>query len=197
MHSSCQELAVDANFTISDPDKPIYPERYFLDIVANKEWYESKGVEQVFVIVIRDKTVSFTSRVGHCNLVTLREQEEELGTQIINSAIEKYILNGTDKGRQLSSSLPSGNNVFLVSYETLLKLKEVYIRMIYDALGIESDYVPIFKDGNEKYVTAPKKIQTRPYASEPVVTNQNRFVGSRFGSRSVSIDEMKKRAGIN
>ena len=191
MHSSWQELAVNATFDISNPDKPIYPERYFLDIVANKEWYESQGVEQVFVIVIRDKTVSFTSRVGHCNNALLRQKEEELGTELINSAIEKYILNGTDNGRKLSSTLPSGNNVFLVSYETLLKLEDVYIRMIYNALGIESDYMPTFKDGNEKYVTAPKKMETRPYAYEPDVPNKNRFVGSR----TISIDRMNLRGG--
>lgn len=180
MHSSCRELAIEANFDIEHPDHSIYPARYFLDIIANKEFYESKGIEQVVVIVIRDKTVSFTSRVEHCNTTTLRFEEEQLGTEIINNAIKKYILNDGDDRRKLSSTLPSGNGVVLVSYETLLKLKEVYIRMIYDALGIQSDYLPTFKDGNQKYITAPRaKTIRKPYGTQPAKPPYNNFVRNR------------------
>jgi len=173
MHDSCKEWARDAKMD-DHRDKPIYPARYFLDIIASKEFYESKGIEQVFVIVLRDRNISFTSRKGHCSMTNLREAEEEIGTDIIIRAINKYILKVTDhrklsealwgeygndhgdgERRRLASSLPSGDNVFLVSYESLLKLKETYIGMIYDALGIESDYMPTFKDGNQKYVSDP------------------------------------------
>ncbi len=50
------------------------------------------------------------------------------------------------------TAIPNNNNVILVSYESLMLLKELYVQMLYNALGIESDHVPIVKDGNSKYV---------------------------------------------
>jgi hypothetical protein len=56
-------------------------------------------------------------------------------------------------GKKLAmSSLPNGNNVVLVSYESLMMLKEPYVKMLYEALGIESNYMPSIRDGNLKYV---------------------------------------------
>ena len=199
----CREMARDANMVLSEKGNDIYPSRYNLDIVANKEWYESKGVEQVFVIVLRDQSISAESREAHCNNAILKAKEEEIGTEIIIRAINKYVMNGgrrlstTSYGswynetfwtqtndmvdfdnsledarhRKLSSTLPSGNNVFLVSYESLLKLKEVYVNMIYEALDIESDYMPSFKDGNAKYVKVGSgRTKTNPvYANHPRV----------------------------
>jgi len=169
-----------------------YPGRYFLDIVSSKEWYKSKGVDQVFIIVLRDQNISSKARVKalHCGNEKLLKNEEEVGTDIMIRAINKYILlndrrklsmssygswydesfpretnNDTDDhnndrddaNRKLSSSsLPSGNNVVLVSYESLIKLEGIYIKLLYKALDIESDYIPIFKDGNEKYVGLPR-----------------------------------------
>mmetsp|Transcript_9358 Transcript_9358/g.16962 ORF Transcript_9358/g.16962 Transcript_9358/m.16962 type:complete len:85 (+) Transcript_9358:579-833(+) len=39
-----------------------YPIRYQLDIAAQKEWYEKNGVEQIFIIVVRDEKISFAAR---------------------------------------------------------------------------------------------------------------------------------------
>ena len=87
-------MAKDANLTINQTGNGIYPERYNLDIVASKEWYESKGVEQVFVIVLRDQTISAESRNEHCPNKLLKEQEEAVGTDIIiraiNYCVQKY-----------------------------------------------------------------------------------------------------------
>jgi len=49
-------------------------------------------------------------------------------------------------------SLPMGNNVVLVSYETLMLLKDPYVDVLYQSLGIESNHRPHIKDGNTKYV---------------------------------------------
>jgi len=185
---SCRAMAEDANMTLSHTGINIYPQRYFLDIVANKEWYESQGVQQVFVIVLRDQSISAKSRYQpHCKNEKLLEKEENIGTDIIIHAINKYIMGG---GRRLSASsyetwyketfleeanntnsdsnnlansghhklsaaLPSGNNVFLVSYESLMKLQDIYVKMMYQAMDIDSDYMPTFKDGNAKYVVGP------------------------------------------
>jgi len=37
------------------------------------------------------------------------------------------------------------------SYETLMTLQGSYTKQIYEALGIESDHIPMFRDGNSKY----------------------------------------------
>jgi hypothetical protein len=70
-----------------------YPSRYFIDINAHKEWYDSQGVEQYIIIVTRDENVSFNSRVkSHCRNVTIAKEEEKLASSIINDAINTYIL---------------------------------------------------------------------------------------------------------
>lgn len=184
-----------------------YPVRYNLDIVKNKQWYDDQGVEQVFVIVIRDVKISYVARSWHCKDEKLRRQEEEVGSRLIEDAIHTYILNDSDEDdklkkellpyywsakqhqegshnnntdannsnknksggdtrrlgglssdnnsvrRRLDGALLSKNNVVIVSYESLIKLGATYVKMLYDTLGIESDYIPpVIKNGNEKYL---------------------------------------------
>ena len=148
-----------------------YPTRYQLDITANKKWFDAQGVEQYFIIVIRDAKISYLARHSHCNSTHLRKQEEEVGTQLIMEAINTFILQDVNEevtnktiyqwvasqyqehrnGRMLSA-LPSRNNVVVVSYESLVKLGGTYVKMLYDALGIDSDIIPDIRDSNEKYL---------------------------------------------
>ncbi len=159
-----------------------YPWRYQLDIAKSKEWYDNHGVEQVFVIVVRDEKISFAARHDHCSDTELRRREEAVGTRIIDDAIRRYILGdegegaapggnetsparswdagrhrgrgaGRAGGRRLSA-LASRNGVVVVSYELLVKLSGVYVRMLYRALGIESDAVPDVRNSNEKYLNS-------------------------------------------
>jgi len=141
----------------------IYPPRYFLDIVSQKEMMESIGVEQLFVIVLRDENIAKKARFGHCRNKERVLKEDKIGTDIIIQAIEKYILMNNNNNnnntltsdgryRGLTSTLSSGNGIVLVSYESLMKLDQTYIRLLYTALGIESDYMPQVRDGNKKYV---------------------------------------------
>ena len=156
-----------------------YPPRYQLNIVKHKEWYDAQGVEQFFIILVRDQKISFTARQQHCNITRLREEEEAVGTQIIVDAINKYVLNkeGYEKvtaenykfwaaqefnhgqmregGRRLAS-LPFGNNVVVVSYESMMKLGSTYIEMLYKSLGIESTKFPLMLNGNDKYIATSK-----------------------------------------
>ena len=107
-------------------------------------------------------------------------EEDEVATDIINQAIQNFILeekgeqitkrkdntllwdptkvqlvnNENDNASEellATSLLPSRNNVLLVSYETLMTLQGSYTKQIYEALGIESDHIPMFRDGNSKY----------------------------------------------
>lgn len=71
-----------------------YPSRYNLDIVSNKEWYDKHGVEQYFIIVLRDKSISHRARLirDHCQNPSLVKKQGEVGRDIIIDAINKYIL---------------------------------------------------------------------------------------------------------
>ena len=159
-----------------------YPLRYQLDLVASKRWYNKLGVDQVFVIVVRDRTISYTARSHiHCKNETLRTREEDVGTKLIIDAINAFILQdesglnvtnynrwvagkfqqGNPKRRHLDSSksaipsaIPSNNGVVVVSYEMLIKLGETYIRMLLETLGIDQRRVNSvdIKDSNSKYV---------------------------------------------
>ena len=177
----CNAMAKDI-WNIELKGKPMeYPMRYQLDITSNKQWYDAQGVEQYFIIVVRDDKISYTARQSHCTDAKLRQQEEDVGLELIVDAINTFILkddtneknvtsktfdhwvakqyqtltddhNDTDGGRRKLSALPSRDNVVVVSYESLVKLKNTYVRMLYDTLGIESDFVPDIRDSNEKYL---------------------------------------------
>mmetsp|Transcript_15363 Transcript_15363/g.19485 ORF Transcript_15363/g.19485 Transcript_15363/m.19485 type:complete len:364 (-) Transcript_15363:178-1269(-) len=178
-HHECGQMAQDL-WGFSN-NKVKYPNRYNLNIVSHKEAMSFWGVEQYFIIVVRDQTMSRRARKMHCNRQDLLMKEEEVAREIIIEAINKYILETDKTGKQVTpynfdfwnartfqfrrrlgtssrrkllspNSIPMGNNVVLVSYESLILLKEPYIKMLYEALGIKSNYMPTIKDGNSKYV---------------------------------------------
>ena len=157
-----------------------YPNRYFINITSNKQWYDSQGTEQYTVIVVRDKEMSWKSRLKHhCKYSEEAAKEEDLADKIINEAIRNFILEdeelpGFQRDKQddedllwdptgfdpkksdennilYSSLIPSKNNVVLVSYEAMMEHKFDYVKELYRVLGIDSDHVPEFKDGNIKY----------------------------------------------
>lgn len=170
----CAAMARDANITITEADFTNYKNattnRFILDIEASKEFYASRGVEQIFVIMVRDQTIRRIGPVDHkyCQDHEILLEEEAVGTKIIERAVRKYImeepppLHPSERGQQphrglsSTSTLPSGSNVVLVSYESLMKLGKLYIEMLYDALNIESNYIPDIKDGNLKYINTTK-----------------------------------------
>jgi hypothetical protein len=150
-----------------------YPKRYLLDIVASKTWYQAQGVEKIFVIVVRDQTISDVARSQrHCTDPVRRTQEEEVGTAIILDAINTFVLptpqepvnkttykrwvaeeyRSKSKGDRQLRALPSGNGVVVASYESLVKLGDAYVRMLFDTLGIESNADADVRDSNRKYV---------------------------------------------
>ncbi|KAL9186502.1 hypothetical protein ACHAXT_005740 [Thalassiosira profunda] len=175
----CSAMAEDLWNVQLDGRAIKYPTRYQLDIVKSKEWHDAHGVEQVFVIVVRDDKISFAARSSsHCTDTKLRQQEEDVGMQIIVNAINKYILKD-DRAEALSqatlqpwvakqyqgeggmrrrlSAIPSNDGVVVVSYESLVKLGPAYVRMMYQALGIVSDFMPDVKDSNAKYLKDSKE----------------------------------------
>lgn len=265
----CQAIA-------SEVGKPLpfqYPGRFFLDLVEHKQYYDKHNTQQYIVIVVRDQSISLASREHiHCHYHVMAEQETQRGLDLIQNAIDAFILNpkgeyavginggynsggfmnaegvtGSANGqyyglytdghqnegsntpidtiqtehdhetellegntRQLKSKklqqsapkdqstsqskqasrklrnlrdlkqaletwdthaltrhlhthyqnsnyLPNGNGVVIVSYELMNQLGRPYIQMLYRTLGIQSDYMPILKDGNKKYTFASSR----------------------------------------
>jgi len=57
------------------------------------------------------------------------------------------------RNRRRLSALPSRNGIVVFSYETMVKLGGTYVKMLYDALGIESNYIPDdIRNSNKKYL---------------------------------------------
>lgn len=150
-----------------------YPIRYQLDITSQKNWYDAQGVEQIFIIVVRDDAISYAARHMHCSNTEFRQQEEDVGTDLIVDAINTFILpnegdkatrvkhqswvkqyqkGGGDHENRMLSALPSRDGVVIVSYESLVKLGNTYVKMLYNVLGIDSDVYPDIKNSNEKYL---------------------------------------------
>lgn len=181
----------------------VYPKRYQLDIVSSIEFYESCGVHQVFIIVMRDQQISQHARYIHCTNLTLLQQEEDVGKDIITRAIDTYLLGNNQNGnasngdrtgdfingrRRLTSPLPYGNNVVLVSYESLMTLGQVYVKSLYKALDIESGHVPNIKDGNAKYIIKTPPIPAKKGANRLIRRGEN-----NIKNRSRDASQNKKR----
>lgn len=161
-----------------------YPPRFFLNITAQKLWYDAHGTKHVVVIVVRDENKSFASRIRkHCDVIELAREEEQIATGILNDVIRTFFLQGKARRRlgqntadlieehllwdpitalqnisaikkddiMYSSPIPFKNNIVLVSYEAMIRDRKDYIKELYKVLGIESNYIPVFQDGNAKY----------------------------------------------
>ena len=146
------------------------PLRWFLDITSHIQWYSERGVDATAVIVVRDTSIHFRGVYKNHVLhnATAAEEQHQVGLNIINKALTTLISNYNpiklDNGEN-NYYYPNGGagagaggqqfnspQLILVSYETLMSLKEPYLKSIYDQLHISSGYVPTFHDGNSKYV---------------------------------------------
>ena len=136
---------------------PLYPRRYFVNITSHVQFYQERGVDVSVVIVVRDKSLHFRGIYdAHCLNRTAAEEQFQLGRTLILEALNNPKIRPYIK---------------LVSYETLMMLQRTYLLQLYQELGINSTYVPKFKDGNAKYIqtkisknneTAPLKQSSHP-----------------------------------
>ena len=105
--------------------------------ITNVTYQMTRSPDTAAVIVLRDFTASLRSKVSsrHCLNVTISRQEHELSRAVIQEAIEQL-----------------GPHVFVLSYESLqYSVKHEFIRM-WQFLGIDTTYVPAFRDRNFKHV---------------------------------------------
>jgi hypothetical protein len=124
----CREILGDQVMTT--------PHRYFVNLTSHVLWYRERGVEVHPIMVVRDPSFHFQGILsvgGHCPNSATAFQQYEMGREIMTHSI-------------------SAVNPTIVSYETLMTLKEDYLRKIFKKLNIETAYMPMFKNGNLKHI---------------------------------------------
>ncbi len=101
---------------------------------------------------------------------------------------------GTGTGLDASMIIPSKNKVVLVSYETMMHLGEVYVEMLYKTLGIESNYMPSFKNGNSKYVpNSPYRSGTSSLTTSRTSSSRTSTTGGKYASSQRAREDLFKR----
>ena len=144
-----------------------YPKRFSVNITSHIDWYLSRGVDITVLISTRDRSISATSKLSqHCHIDQAAKDEDEMALEFMKEALEKYGRRGSNGGKP---------RVLPVSYEGMMGMKESYLRDLYEQLGINSTYMPEFKDGNSKYVRAPE--------IEEKKTDPNQLAQSKINSR--------------
>lgn len=92
-----QSFSKECETIASEVNKPLpfkYPGRFFLDLVQHKQYYDKHNTQQYIVIVVRDQSISLASREHiHCHYHAMAQQETERGLDLIQKAIDAFILN--------------------------------------------------------------------------------------------------------
>ena len=103
------------------------------------KWIETgEGYTRHFVLTMRDNGISIRSKMRRADKA-LQEAESD-------NAVAARLM-----GEIASSSHPH----FFFSYEGLLFLRSIYLRELYQFLGVESDFIPPLVDANARYLKAP------------------------------------------
>jgi hypothetical protein len=125
----CQEILGDQ--VVMTP-----PHRYFVNITSHVQWYRERGVRVYPIMVVRDPMLHFegilAKHPGHCRDPVAAYQQYEQGRAIMAHAIHGGMVQPV-----------------IVSYESLLTLQDAYLlHHVYYQLGINSSYIPKFRNGN-------------------------------------------------
>ena len=137
----------------------LYPKRFSVNITSHIEWYLSRGIEVTAILSARDRTISTKSKLqDHCKL-NIGVEEDNVALGLMTEALERYGKSASDGDRE---------RALVVSYEGLMGMGKSHLFDLYKKLGINSTYVPVFADGNNKYVVpyTKKKPKRAVNASE-------------------------------
>ena len=114
------------------------PHRFFINMTTHITWYRERGVLVYPIMVVRDPALHMKGitdqRLGHTPNDAAAYVQYKTGRAIMVETIEK------------------GLNPIIISYETMLTLQRPYLCQLYETLGIETDFLPTFKNGNTKYL---------------------------------------------
>jgi hypothetical protein len=122
----------------------LYPKRFSVNISSHIDWYLSRGVDVIAILSVRDRNIHMKGKKIHCQNESLREKEEAVALQLMYEALNRYGKRGSNGDKE---------RAIVVSYEGLMGMQEAYLFELYQQLGINSTYAPVFSDGNAKYVT--------------------------------------------
>ena len=139
--------------------------RFFVNISTHITWYRERGVLVYPIMVVRDPLLHF---IGLLNKSTPGRAPK--GTTTDTTPTEQEVdrmahrsYNEYKVGQAIMvETIAKGLNPIVVSYETLMTLRINYLCHLYWLLGIDSDYLPSFKNGNTKYL---QKQQQEPAMS--------------------------------
>ena len=114
------------------------PHRFFVNMTTHITWYRERGIMVYPIMMVRDPGLHMMgitdTRKGHTQNDPAAYGQYEMGRAIMVETIEK------------------GLNPIILSYETMLTLQRPYICQLYETLGIETSFIPTFKNGNTKYL---------------------------------------------
>ena len=116
-------------------------ERGFLDPLPLIDGLKKAGYAVYVVLTVRDRTVALRSKC----------REHTFGNHAM--AVEEM-----DRAIAITNSvLAHHEQCFVCSYESLMTLGAPYLERLYAFLGIHSDYKPVLRDGNTKYIPEHKR----------------------------------------
>ena len=121
-------------------DHPL-ADRHFPDPVPFAKALEKAGYDVYFVLTVRDQWIAKLSKIREHTFADWPTAEEEMekAREIMNRIIQEIA------------------RVFIFSYESLMYLGAPYAQVLYQFLGVESDYVPELRDANPKYAMPAEK----------------------------------------
>lgn len=126
-----------------------YPHRFFVNITSHVRWYQARGSQVTAILMIRDDLMHHQNKLkthAHGNINTAH-REDLIGKRIMAEAIQTL---STHSSPTQKRDMPE---LVITSYETLMAMKENYLFWLYRQLGVNSTFVPTFKNGNAKYIS--------------------------------------------
>ncbi|MFA8441993.1 hypothetical protein [Yoonia sp.] len=86
-----------------------------------------------FIVTTRDLSASVASRMSR-----------------FGGTVEEY-QNDNSRAAQFFQKLLAQEDCFIWSYETMCALRESYFRRLYGWLGVESNFIPVIEDANQRF----------------------------------------------
>ncbi len=99
-------------------------------IVDNK-----KGYDLFFVLTTRDRTISELSRIER-----------------FAKSLKQVEMESEEAKKKMTQVIHSDQPLFIWSYETFMFLGKDYLKLLYEFLGLQSDFIPPIKDANKKRI---------------------------------------------
>lgn len=148
-----------------------FPHRVFVNITSHVRWYRQRGVIVYPIMVVRDPSFHFEGILRyHAPNSDAAFVQYHMGREIMLESLQKPTR--TTATRQKNEKLHNNDNdntnpyhdtddgdmddavyPIIVSYETLMTLREPYLFELYHELNIHSKFIPKFHNGNLKYTS--------------------------------------------